>query len=185
MATFNPVTTNDLLQGDNNLNKTTEAFKKLVEPELIRAVGGRFILVEGSDNNIAKALDLIGGIDLLHLKNLSLRGVGSRIQFGETCWETFTIRKDRESGEKTEYDKRKQAIEKGWIYPQYTLQAYVTDYALLGFAFAKTEHIFKMIEYGACDIRETNSNRIGQSSFYVIKWRTMRETDCDITYETF
>jgi hypothetical protein len=75
----------------------------------------------------------------------------SRIQTGVN-YKTFTIRNKRKSGARTEYEKRKIAIEKGYLYPYLTVQAYVTDSAGSGLTINKRH-------YWRCNGRKRLPNR--------------------------
>jgi hypothetical protein len=153
----------------------------LVEPELVAATGEHFVAVEGvSVDEMARLLDTLAGIDFWNVRfGVGIRGLATRIQWGRS-WRTFTIRNQRISGARTEYEKRKQAIEKGWLYPELTLQAYVDNGKLLSYALAKTTDIIKMIDMGKAKIKHTGPAQYGQASFYVVKWDDMKKMGYDI-----
>lgn len=94
--------------------------------------GGEIIPVEGDDNEVCKLLDMTCGTDYLQAyKDKGLVwGVASRIQTvkrGFKPYNTFTVRKARETGATTEYEKRAYAIKHGGVYPFLTMQAYVDE----------------------------------------------------------
>lgn len=144
--------------------------------------GGEIKAVEGDDNEICKMLDLTCGTDYFQIytkqdKNLEglVWGVASRFQavrHGCKPFNTFTIRKQRASGTRTEYDKRKFAIKHGGTYPYLTMQGYydVETEEIVSLAIAKTTDIFDAIDKGFCTIRRTGSYQIGQATFFVVDW---------------
>jgi len=172
----------------NDLNKSTTLFDRVLKPRLKEVMGGHFKVVEGiTINEHAKKLDRFAGIDLWHIDEEKgiIRGVASRIQFSDTNWGTFTVRKERDSGTKTEYEKRKYAIEEGALYPSHTLQAYISDdEEIVSFAIAKTEDIIEMIDIEHCDVKHTGNDQKGQASFYVVKWQDMRDNNYPIYIES-
>ena len=96
-------------------------FQKLIKPTLERALQGGLITVEGNTiDETAKLLDTLAGIDLWFVnKERGMRGIASRIQYSKN-WRTFTIRLERDTGTKTEYEKRKYAIDNNYLYPVIT-----------------------------------------------------------------
>lgn len=168
------------------LHKSTDRFSRLIEPDLREVMGGEFMAVEGDNHPLAKALDMYSGIDIIHISDKGIKGIGSRIQTSDKCWETFTFRKARESGADTEYKKRKHSIENGFIYPELTLQAYVNNNdELLGYAVVKTQDLLKLIDDGHHHIQHTGFNQKGQASFYVVKWDNFRQNDLPIFIREF
>lgn len=115
--------------------------------------GGEIMPVETvTKNQFAGYLDTYSGIDLWQIINgKGIRGIASRIQWGDTNWKSFTIRYKMPSGCETEYQKRTRALEnKEWLFPVYTCQAYITmprrEGSLLSCAVAKTEDIFGVLD---------------------------------------
>ena len=98
------------------ISRANQNFIDIVLPEVNKVLTGEFIIVENVMNNdIADILDQQSGIDALYVNDTGIRGVAIRIQYGQ-AWDTFTIRKSRESGARTEYLKRKESIEKNSVY---------------------------------------------------------------------
>lgn len=170
-----------------DLSWSSKAFLELVWPVLSQRIPGELVPVEtNTKDHLAHAFDMLSGIDAWHIVNgTGIKGIASRVQDGES-WETFTIRKSRNSGTKTEYQKRKEAIETGeWLYPYWTVQSYITDRnngELLSFALTKTERLINMITqweeagqpldmyrnglpYSVIGIRAT-----GNADFYWLSW---------------
>jgi hypothetical protein len=138
--------------------------------------GGRIIRIEGSDEEICKFLDTKCGTDYFQYYqyyDLTV-GVASRVQYGKN-WRTFTVRKERESGNLTEFEKRKVAIENGGIYPFLTMQIYVVDGDINGIGIAKTKDLIEYIESGYANVTHTRSDKIGQAGFYYCQWDDFKE----------
>lgn len=164
------------------LSKSIVRFQNLIKPILKQSPrwDGEFISLEDCQSNEAKILDYNAGFDILHISSLGVRAIASRIQVGD--YNTFTIRNKRESGTKTEFEKRKYAIQNDYLYPNLTLQAYVTiQENLYSFAYAKTKDIIEMIETGHYSENHTGSSQIGQAEFKVVDWVEMQ----DLGYSIF
>jgi hypothetical protein len=165
-----------------DLSKSAEDFQKLVFPKINQLLGGgRASLVEEvSQSAFAKDLDRLAGIDVWHIKDDSgMRGIASRIQWGDRAFDTFTIRKSRDTGAKTEFAKRKEAIESGqWLYPDLTIQAYISmdRTKLLSCGIAKTRDIIEMIDSGFA-----GTNRTDNASFYYLDWSVFEVNGFGIT----
>lgn len=101
------------------------------------------------DNEIARELDVLCGIDVWQtVDGEGARGIASRVQPSSKNWATFTVRRTRFSGAKTEYEKRLEAIKSGgrFIYPYLTCQAYIDGEELIGVGLAKTAELYTVIE---------------------------------------
>ena len=138
--------------------------------------GWELIPVEGQANEVCRVLDMQCGIDYLLYSKCSgqVYGLASRVQYGRN-YRTFTVRKERESGAKTEYKKRIDASTYGGLSPQYTMQAYVKDGEINGLAVVKTEDLLNFIEKGFADEGRTGANKDGQATFYICDWDKLRE----------
>lgn len=167
-----------MLDFAKSLSRSSRQFREVLEKELQQILKGKFEVVEGiTIDEMAKLLDTLSGIDVWHINNLrGIRGVALRIQTGDKNWHTFTVRNKRKSGAKTEYEKRKYAIQNGYLYPYLSIQAYISkNDKLLSFAIAKTEDIMSMIEQGFYKNKKTGKEQIGQAEFFVIDWYQMKE----------
>ena len=138
--------------------------------------GWELVPVEGQTNEVCRVLDMECGIDYLLYSKYSgqVYGLASRVQYGRN-YRTFTVRKERESGAKTEYRKRIEASTYGGLSPYYTMQAYVKDGEINGLALVKTEDLLKFIEKGLADEGKTGTNKDGQATFYICDWDKLRE----------
>lgn len=141
-----------------------------------------FIPCEGADTELARNMDNACGIDYVLIskdKGLS-RGVGCRIQ--EDRWSkkyrTFTIRRGRDNGMKTEFAKRKAAIDGGGTYPYLTLQGYVdtANDRIDRLANAKTAEIISYCEESNSPIKHTGIGQSSQADFYCIDWDDYQQT---------
>lgn len=140
--------------------------------------GGEILPVEGSDDEVCKMLDLTCGIDYFHVYSNGLTwGIASRMQ--PNCskgWNTFTVRMKRESGAKTEYEKRKFAIDHNGEYPFLTMQGYFDrNNNVISLAIAKTVDVMNCVENDIGYYRHTGQDKTGQAEFYVIPWDKMKQ----------
>lgn len=141
----------------------------------------KLIPVEGENNEICKLLDMSCGVDyLLYSQDLSLvYGIASRVQYGVN-YRTFTVRKERDGGAVTEYEKRISAIYSNAFYPKFTMQAYIIGDNVAGLAIVQTKALMKFITDGWAEVKHTNSDKIGQAEFYACKWDIMKKLRCPI-----
>ena len=131
------------------------------------------ISIEESGNETLIWFDRYAGIDWVG-KNLDnqIIGVAVRIQW-DINYRTFTIRSKRHTGTKTELEKRKEAIRKGYIYPTYTLQAYfkkTNPPELLSACMVETKALYRFIKKYPDLINEKSSDNI----FKIIKWKDLQ-----------
>jgi len=181
-----------------DLSWSAEVFSELVWPILEAELPGRMIHVEAIARDayarkFMKDLDTLAGIDAWHIvDNVGIRGIASRVQecpYPYRPYNTFTIRKNRDSGTKTEYEKRKQAIDSnnGWIFPHLTVQSYVSakrNGELRSFGVAKTADIINLIDQYNDDGQSSPfvyTKRTTNAEFYVVDWRI---NVCQITWPT-
>lgn len=138
--------------------------------------GGKIIRIEGSDEEICRFLDTKCGTDYFQYYSSSdlTVGVASRVQYGRN-WRTFTVRKSRESGSLTEYEKRKYAMIHGGIYPFLTMQMYVVNGEINGIGIVKTQDLFDYIENGHAHVRRTGIDKVGQADFYFCPWDDIKQ----------
>lgn len=158
---------------------------KSAEPvikKLLNIDEGIILDVENQNNDVCKHLDLSCGIDyLVYYKTKdwtrSAAWRAQRVLTGMDVYNTFTIRKERDSGTKTEYEKRKAAIENNAMYPHYTIHAYYDDDSkkLLSLAIGRTKDIIECINKGLTYDKHTGAEQKGQASFWAVKWTTMKQ----------
>jgi hypothetical protein len=86
----------------------------------------KLLNIENNSTELARMLDCFAGIDyiVLHKKLKSLFGVASRINFNKNYHKHVTIRYERSTGTKTEYQKRVDAIlsKTNQLYASITMQ---------------------------------------------------------------
>ena len=167
-----------------DLKWSAAVFEGLVWPILNQTLPGRIVHVETiTTDEFAKDLDRLAGVDAWHIMDKKgIRGIASRVQEcppPKRPYDTFTIRRSRDTGAATEYEKRKQAIEgdQGLLYPHLTVQSYVTqkrDGDLLSFGVALTRDVIsrisEWIEQGQPAGCPVWINRTTNATFYVVRW---------------
>ena len=107
-----------------DLDKTLPAMKQI--PKIFFNDKCQITSIEKNKNIILNKLDTKSGIDWIAENENHIITIAARIQFGDN-YRTFTIRKERKTATKTELEKRKEAIENGFLYPLYTCQCYFTN----------------------------------------------------------
>lgn len=155
--------------------------------QLLNFDEGEVIDVENQDNDACQHLDMSCGIDyLLHLKRQGItQGAAWRAQVEHPTlgpFNSFTIRRERESGSMTEFEKRKISVKNNGIYPYYTIQAFYDQKFknLLSLGIAKTTDILECIDKGLWDEDETGKNKVGQAKFYIVWWNVMMKNGYNI-----
>ena len=153
-----------------DLSDSIEAFNKIKDTVLPQLISGRIYSIESTDNELLILFDQYSGIDWIRQDDTGLQGVATRCQFGHP-FNTFTIRKQRSTGTLTEYEKRKQQISKGYIYPYFTLQAYFDNRKeknLLSIAIMKTIDL-----YGELEINPHAKMRNSDNEFIYLPWENI------------
>lgn len=179
---------NKLADFKTDLTDSAYDFLRIVYPKLkqLKFIRGELIPIEVVTDikfkTLAQKFDQLAGIDIWQIvKNEGIKGIASRIQWSEKAWNTFTIRKSRSSGTKTEYEKRLFAIETNeWIYPYYTIQAYISERRigeLISMAITKTADIFDMIKK---DNYIEKTNKQDDNIFMIIDWQEMKQQNYKI-----
>lgn len=145
--------------------------------------GGHLLQMEGRpDSELAKKLDMLAGIDGWHIHKEGMRGIASRVQVAARPWNTFTVRMKRDSGAKTEFEKRKSAIdqpERGWIYPVITVQGYVQTESgpLLSCGVCLTSALIQFIDNGLSYLQRTSN-----AQFAVCSWEKMKKNNYPVKW---
>ena len=156
--------------------KTIDIFHKYFEWHVIKTLGGGSIkVIEGKMDKKSQEMDMKDGIDWIYTDQIGIKNFGSRIQ-RDIDYRTFTIRTDRESGAKTELEKRMEARDKGELDDHWTFHGYfdISQNKILSYAIAKTNDILEMIDNKYFEKRYTGHKQIGQAGFYAITWNGMR-----------
>ena len=166
----------------STLSLSTRQYEEYIKPVWPMMIRGYGIPVEGkTDDDLANKLDQLAGIDIFNVDGDVTYGVASRIQTGR-AWNTFTVRKRRDSGAKTEYEKRLKAINSnGILFPRITYQAYVsadTGGRLLSMAVCLTKELITLCKNGYAKTRHTGSGQVGGAEFFYIDWPRMTQLGC-------
>lgn len=139
--------------------------------------GGDIFLLEGSNNIILRLLDEVSGIDIVWKKDNQIKGIASRVQWGN--YDTFTIRCGRKSGAETEYKKRLETIGESFS-PHLTMQMYCNnreENIFESLAIIKTEDLYLLIITRPDLVHESKSNNF----FKYISWNDIKnKTDMNI-----
>ena len=163
---------------EKSIKQSSLAFEKYVWPMIKESIGGGEIMaVEGVyDNDMAKKLDTISGIDIWQIvdNQKGIRGIANRIQPTGRSWDTFTVRRSLKSGNETEYHKRIRALmhpELGYLYPQITIQAYMNkgyNPPILSAGLIRTKDLFDALiqNITSCEVKTVE----GGNTMFVVKW---------------
>lgn len=146
-----------------------KAFNAIKDSHLPKLINGRILNIELSNNEVLAMLDSYSGIDAIKKDDTGIQGIAWRAQFQNKKWNTFTIRSERDTGSVTECQKRIEAINKGYFYPAYTIQAYFDNTEslnLLSMAIIKTKNLYKLFNDNKHLFRTRKSNNV----FYFIGW---------------
>jgi hypothetical protein len=139
------------------------AFGSITGTTLPKLLRGSLISCEGNFNcedSVEFLFDTVTGIDYLIQDEIGLKGLAVRCQWGDS-WNTFTIRSKRETGTRTEEEKRIQQIEGQYIYPFYTIHCYFDNTRhneLQSMAVIKTTDLYDQIKTNPkVQIQESNN----------------------------
>jgi hypothetical protein len=147
-------------QDDMNFSNIAFEKNKATFESLLEQVSGRkgkLISCEVSHDLPLFYLDRKAGIDYLWIDAVGIRGVATRCQWG-TNYKTFTIRKERTTGETTEMVKRLDSFAKGgYLYPHWTIQSYLDnrkDNTLLCCGVIETKSLFDYVNLLKTELAE-------------------------------
>lgn len=149
---------------------------RVVWPAIRAAYGGGNLLsVEGDHGVVTNQLDMTSGIDALIVSEKGIQSIASRVQRSKPTapWNTFTSRSARNTRAKTEYEKRKSAIDgNDSLYPMLTLHAYVSnrDESFVSASIIKTEHLYRFIEEEPDKVK---TQRAPNAIFKYVRWRDL------------
>jgi hypothetical protein len=179
---------------ETDLENSAADFVQVVAPVLQKWSECENVSVEQvTEERIAEELDQTAGVDSWNIKHDDIiRGVASRVQYvSDMYWtnsppDTFTIRKSRPTGSKTEFKKRLEAIRKGGLFPYWTTQAYLDEPGgeLLSLARVRTEDLIRYINDGDADAGDyyTKSPK-GEASFFVVDWWRLKDDGIGVKTE--
>lgn len=168
-----------------DLDASSADFLGLVAPVLVDMVGGgRITPVEKPGPGAPRALSILdeqAGVDyLLESPDDSVYGIAARVQWialGRAPFDTFTVRKERYSGARTEFEKRCAALDnfhKEPIFPRWTVQAYArrSPRALLSVGAMLTKQLYAHIRTGQEGV-EWWRDRTDGASFIAVSWASL------------
>ena len=157
---------------EQSMAKTMSDFDSKVLPILRKNYPGmKYVEIEGHANDkVTRDFDVYAGIDVYRVRPdvYEMIGIASRIQRGK-AWRTFTVRKSRNSGNITEYTKRKRAIQAGSLYPVLTLQAYIDGEKVI-IGMVRTRDLIDYIDKYNPQVKRTGQGQWGQAEFYICPW---------------
>lgn len=164
----------------NDMSWSSLVFNGCVWPLISERVGGGSLMqMEGRpDQELAKLLDSRAGIDAWQLlPDGQMRGIAARVQLTprhkpDVSYSSFTVRLARDTGAKTEFEKRYEAIHsgRGLIYPHLTVQAYVKERCgpVVNVGICRTIDLIAYIQDGFHQPRRTDN-----ATFAVCFWERM------------
>jgi len=109
---------------DGRARQSARAFRELAWPVLRPRFGGDMVSCEAAqDPGLARIMDQWTATDYWWIRGQQMMPVASRmLRAGR--YSTFTVRVRRQGGGPCEYDRIRQAIAGGWLYPQLWVQGY-------------------------------------------------------------
>jgi len=131
---------------NKDMDDSVIALKSIMNTYLPKIVSGKIHQIEHIDNEVLLLMDIKSGIDYIKSDSNGLQGIAARVQW-ESNFDTFTIRANRCTGNKTELEKRLYQIKNGYLYPYLTLQAYFdcrNNNILLSIAVIKTFDLYNL-----------------------------------------
>ena len=131
-------------------------------------------------------LDALEGIDAFQRGTYALRGLASRVQWG-TDYQTFTVRIARSNGSLTEFEKRLEVLhhlEQGYLYPFWTIQAYVSRPGGVFYSVGatRTTDLYRFIEQCAREGTPLEQKQAGNGgeTFLIVPWDTYLAAGLDL-----
>jgi 1,4-alpha-glucan branching enzyme len=152
----------------DDLDAAVTALESIRFTYLPRIISGEIHTIEKSDHHVLLLLDTKSGIDYLRENAEGVQGIAARIQWGR-AWNTFTIRAKRHTGAETELAKRMRAIEEGYFYPAFTLQAYFNnreENKLLSIGAIRTKDLYRFVQEHPEKVHANKSD----NAFLFVRW---------------
>jgi len=158
---------------------------KSIKKIILEILGAEKItFLEQEMSNASIILDRTAGLDCLVQKNGVLYGMATRVQWCNEPYNTYTVRYKRNTGNKTEYEKRSDQINiEGSIYPHWTLQTFFSRIGeFLSVGIIETRKLYEHIEsnFDTLDIRKTDN-----ASFIVVDWEALKPDMNSITADNW
>lgn len=155
-----------------DLSDSARALLTIKDTILKELISGEIHSIESSKDAVLILFDKKSGIDYIRENEEGLQGIAARVQW-KVNYKTFTIRKTRHTGTETEYEKRKNAIKSGYIYPAFTMQAYFDnriDNNLLSIAMMRTLNLYEFIDKYPGKVYQNKSD----NEFIYIFWNDLK-----------
>ena len=160
---------------ERDMRRSQSAFQLHVWPALsLHIGGGRVVSMEASaDKELRTLFDLSSGIDAWQaIDGCGMYGIASRVQPSGHDWSTFTVRKSRHSGAKTEWAKLREAVfsDDSRVYPKWFVQAYTSKDGsrLISCAAVKTAELVSHIDWFCQDEHDTRDTN--NATFWIVGW---------------
>jgi hypothetical protein len=167
---------------EKDLLYSIDAIEKIRLTILPKLISGNILNNQIPNDLINKLLDRDAGFDYFREDKNGMQGIASRVQFDDS-FNSFTIRLERDSGNKTEFEKRKFAIENGYMYPEFTMHSYFDNRInlnLISIAIIKTIDLFNYHKMHPNDfLIQTSKNAV----FYSINWNYLKDLQIKIYKE--
>lgn len=163
----------------DDLSWSTKVFVGEVWPAVAPFIGGGDVWsVEAQQDEMRRRLDMSAGIDYWQIRpDERISSIASRVQL-VPAYNSFSVRRERDSGAETEWHKRRAAVNNGVVlYPHYTIQAFVHSIhgGLASAAVARTVDIIRFIE--RCS---AVTKRCDNASFWACNWEIMHDMGYDV-----
>lgn len=152
---------------ENDAARSLRLFQKFSVHAMTKCfVGSQVVPIEGREDDATKLLDRLAGLDGLIVNgNGTIDFYSSRVQVGKN-YETFSLRRSRANGMKTEFAKLQQARRTGGAMPQFMIQAFVdSDEKSATVAIAPMIDVLDFAEHNP-EIRATPTGE----TFFVVPW---------------
>lgn len=163
------------------LAKSSEDFLTHIWPAYQAQFGDPVPVESVTANDFARELDVRSGIDMwLMSRDGHMRGLASRVQWGDKSWDTFTVRMKRVSGYATEFDKRvAQIATPGTVWPWYFCHGYMSKdrTRLIAAALARTADVIAAVQFG---IGFEKPNSEDGTRFWCVPWRDLAGTGAQL-----
>lgn len=174
-----------------DLQHSAQDFKRVVWPAIEPLFGhGRIVSMEcATSRGLMKDFDTLAGIDAWHMLDSKgvMRGVASRVQWGDKNWRTFSIRRERPHGVSTELEKRLYAIDNpshNWLFPAVTVQAYLTlpkpGGCLLEAAVIHTRDLYRYARDNPCKEPRCTRDEHGVVWFDWYRWSDLKRAGINV-----
>lgn len=153
-------------------SNSVQAFDKIKDTILPKLITGKLVSIEMTESEVLAWMDIYSGIDLIRKDETGLQGVAWRAQWCK-AWDSFTIRMTRQTGTKTELEKRLWAIQNGYFYPAFTIQAYfdnTVDMNCLSVGIIRTKDLFQAYQ-NTPDIFQV---RRSDNEFIYVNWSDLK-----------